>query len=150
MSSNNNIKLISSDAEAFLMCVGRRTHRKRQQVSPDVSKGTDIVRRDSVDIVSDDSVDTVIGDEGLVKTTSHKCKSAKSGVSPGNKANESSAQCLFETVKNSQPVTNKASAEQSLLPPPPETKSRNNVKLVMQATSVRNVNHKLVMQVTPV
>ena len=125
VSSNDNTKLISSDQEAFLLRVGGgRAHRKRQQVSPGVSKGTDIV-----------SGDTVIGDEGLVKTTSRKHKSAKSGVSPS------------ETVKNSQPVTNKASAEQSSPPPPPpppETESRNNAKLVnkkrvMQATPVRNV-----------
>ena len=153
VSSNDNTKLINSDTEAFLMRVGGRTHRKRQQVSPGVSKGTDIVSGDSVDIVSGDSVDivsgdsvdTVIGDEGLVKTTSHKHKLAKSGVSPGNKAKVSSAQPPSETVKNSQPVTNKASAEQSSPPPPPppETKSRNNAKLV-------NVNQKLVMQATPV
>ena len=140
-SSNDNTKLINSDAEAFLMRLRGRKYRKRQQVSPGVSKGTDIVSGDSVDIVSGDSVDIidiVSDDEGLVKTTSsHKRKAAKSGVSPGNMAKVSSAQPPSETVKHSQPVTNNASAEQSSPPPPPpESKSCKNGKLVMQVTPV--------------
>ena len=103
-----------------------------------MSKGT----QTSANIVSDD-------DEGLVKMTgSHKHKAAKSGVSPGNKAKVSPAQPSAETVNASQPVTNNTSAKK-LSSPPPETKSRKNVKLVMQLMPVKTVNKKLVMEVTP-